>query len=235
MTQSSPRLSASSKNQVTFESVSEHPKVLALVDGANEVMAAMGYTEHGRRHVGEVQRMTGEILTALSFSPREIELARIAAFLHDIGNCISRTYHPLTGANLAFTLLNEMGMDPTEIAPIIGAIGNHEEISGTPISGISAALIIADKSDVNFRRVQNPFVESYDIHDRVNSAVKSNHLRVDASQGSITLELDVDTTQATMMEYFEIFLSRMVMCRLSAARLGVRFGLVVNGIHLEGN
>ncbi len=235
MSQASPRLTASTKSQVTFESVSEHPKVLALVDGANEVMAAMGYTEHGRRHVGEVQRMTGEILTALSFSPREIELARIAAFLHDIGNCISRTYHPLTGANLAFTLLNEMEMDPTEIAPIIGAIGNHEEISGTPISGISAALIIADKSDVNFRRVQNPFVESYDIHDRVNSAVKSNHLRVDASQGSITLELDVDTTQATMMEYFEIFLSRMVMCRLSAARLGVRFGLVVNGIHLEGN
>jgi hypothetical protein len=235
MSQSSPHLTTSVKKTVTFESVSEHPKVLALVDGANEVMAAMGYTEHGRRHVGEVQRMTGEILTALSFTPREVELARIAAFLHDIGNCISRTYHPLTGANLAFTLLNEMGMDPTEIAPIIGAIGNHEEISGTPISGMSAALIIADKSDVNFRRVQNPFVESYDIHDRVNSAVKSNVLRVDASQGTIVLELDVDTTQATMMEYFEIFLSRMVMCRLSAARLGVRFGLVVNGIHLEGN
>jgi hypothetical protein len=235
MSQSSPHLTASVKKTVTFESVSEHPKVLALVDGANEVMAAMGYTEHGRRHVGEVQRMTGEILTALSFTPREVELARIAAFLHDIGNCISRTYHPLTGANLAFTLLNEMGMDPTEIAPIIGAIGNHEEISGTPISGMSAALIIADKSDVNFRRVQNPFVESYDIHDRVNSAVKSNVLRVDASLGTIVLELDVDTTQATMMEYFEIFLSRMVMCRLSAARLGVRFGLVVNGIHLEGN
>ena len=235
MSQPSPRLTASAKPYVTFECVSEHPKVLALVDGANEVMAAMGYTEHGRRHVGEVQRMTGEILTALSFTPREIELARIAAFLHDIGNCISRTYHPLTGANLAFTLLNEMGMDPTEIAPIIGAIGNHEEISGTPISGISAALIIADKSDVNFRRVQNPFIESYDIHDRVNSAVKSNALRADASQGTITLELDVDTSQATMMEYFEIFLSRMVMCRLSAARLGVRFGLVVNGIHLEGN
>jgi hypothetical protein len=228
------RLSSASK-PLTFEFISQHPKVLALIDGANEVMAAMGYTEHGRRHVGEVQRMTGEILTGLKFSDREIELARIAAYLHDIGNVISRTYHPLTGANLAFTLLNEMGMDPQEIAPILGAIGNHEEISGTPVSAISAALIIADKSDVNFRRVQNPFVESYDIHDRVNSAVKRNELRVDSTHGSITLELEVDTGQATMMEYFEIFLNRMVMCRLSASRLGVRFGLVVNGTHLEGS
>jgi len=231
----SPKLSTMARPLVTFDFVAQHPKVLALIDGANEVMAAMGYTEHGRRHVGEVQRMTGEILTELKFTEREIELARIAAYLHDIGNVISRTYHPLSGANLAFTLLNEVGMDPQEIAPILGAIGNHEEISGTPVSAMSAALIIADKSDVNFRRVQNPFVESYDIHDRVNSAVKSNALKVDSLHGTITLSLEVDTAQATMMEYFEIFLSRMVMCRLSASRLGVRFGLVVNGTHLEGN
>ena len=227
-------LSRKGHPETTFRAVSENAKVLALIDGANEVMASMGYTEHGRRHVGEVQRMTGEILTELGFSPREVELGRIAAFMHDMGNVISRTYHPLTGANLAFTLLNEMGMDPGEIAPVLGAIGNHEEMSGQPISAISAALIIADKSDVNYQRVQNPIVESYDIHDRVNSAVTKNTLLVDAHDRRITLNLEIDTNQATVMEYFEIFLNRMVMCRHSAVRLGVKFCLIVNGTLLEG-
>jgi len=222
----SPRL-------VTLKDVRSSPKVRKLIDGANEVMRAMGYTEHGHRHVGVVSSITRYIMENLGAAPREVELAQIAGYLHDIGNVINRVDHPISGANIAFTLLNEMGMDPAEIAPILGAIGNHEELVGMPISNMSAALIIADKSDVHYSRVQNPIIETFDIHDRVNYAVQKSRVEMKAEEHSIELTLEVDTKQATVMEYFEIFLSRMVMCRRSADVIGYKFALNVNGTYLE--
>ena len=219
--------------RVTFKEVRSNPKVVKLIDGANAVMKAMGYTEHGHRHVGIVAGITGNILKALDAPAREIEKGQIAAYLHDIGNVINRINHPFHGGCLAYSLLDEMGMDAAEIAPIIGAIGNHEELSGAPISNLSAALIIADKSDVHFSRVQNPIIESFDIHDRVNYAVQKSRVEIDPVKREIELILEIDTKQASVMEYFEIFLSRMVMCRKSAEVLGYRFTLSVNGTYME--
>lgn len=226
-------LSVTSPRIVTLKEVKNNPKVRKLIDGANEVMKAMGYTEHGHRHVGVVSGITGYILEHLKVPEREVELGQIAAYLHDIGNVISRLHHPMHGGAIAFTLLNEMGMDVAEIAPILGAIGNHEELTGGPVSTISAALIIADKSDVHFTRVQNPILESFDIHDRVNYAVQKSRVEMKPEERQIELMLEIDTKQATVMEYFEIFLSRMVMCRKSAEVLGYRFSLTVNGTSLE--
>jgi metal-dependent HD superfamily phosphatase/phosphodiesterase len=218
---------------ITLKDVKANPKVKRLIEGANEVMKAMGYTEHGHRHVGVVSSITRYILEQLNVPPREIELGQIAAYLHDIGNVINRVNHPMTGANMAFTILNEMGMPPDEMAPVLGAIGNHEELAGLPVSTISAALIIADKSDVHFSRVQNPLLETYDIHDRVNYAVQKSRIEMPPDAKNIQLVLDIDVSYASVMEYFEIFLSRMVMCRKAADTLGYHFTLNVNGTELE--
>lgn len=226
-------LSVTETKLVSLKDVKSNPKVRKLIDGANEVMKAMGYTEHGHRHVGVVSSITRYILEKVGVGARENELGQIAAYLHDIGNVINRIDHPISGANIAFTILNEMGMDSLEIAPILGAIGNHEELVGIPISTMSAALIIADKSDVHFSRVQNPIVESYDIHDRVNSAVQKSRVEMAEDKQTIELTLEIDTKQATVMEYFEIFLSRMVMCRKAADTIGYKFTLSVNGTYLE--
>jgi|SRR5579862_351823 len=226
-------LAISSPKQITLKDVRSDAKVRKLIDGANEVMKAMGYTEHGHRHVGVVSSITRYILENVGVPARENELGQIAAYLHDIGNVINRIDHPISGANIAYSILNEMGMDAVEIAPILGAIGNHEELVGTPISTICAALIIADKSDVHFSRVQNPILESFDIHDRVNYAVQKSRVEMAAEKQTIELTLEIDTKQATVMEYFEIFLSRMVMCRKSAELLGYRFTLSVNGTYME--
>ena len=227
------QVSISGPKLVSIKDVKTNPKVKMLIDGANEVMKAMGYTEHGHRHVGVVSSITRYILENLGTSPRDIELGQIAGYLHDIGNVINRVGHPLHGAAISFTLLNEMGMDAGEIAPILGAIGNHEESAGMPISTMSAALIIADKSDVHFSRVQNPVVETYDIHDRVNAAVQKSRVEMDNDARTIQLSLEIDTTIASVMEYFEIFLSRMIMCRRSAELFGYDFKLNVNGTLLE--
>src|SRR5579862_1076467 len=222
---------------VTLKEVRANHKVRKLIDGANEVMKSMGYTEHGHRHVGVVSSITRYILEHMKVPPREVELGQIAGYLYDIGNVISRLGHPMHGGVIAFNLLNEMGMDAAEIAPILGAIGNHEEMAGTPISPMSAALIIADKSDVHFSRVQNPILETFDIHDRVNYAVQKSRVEVrppGVEHGqTIELTLEIDTQHATVMEYFEIFLNRMVMCRKSADLLGYKFTLNVNGTYLE--
>ncbi len=218
---------------VTLKDVKANPKVKKLIDGANDVMRAMGYTEHGHRHVGVVSSITRYILGHLGVSARENELGQIAGYLHDIGNVVNRINHPMIGGAMAFTILNEMGMPPAEVAPILGAIGNHEELHGGPISTMSAALIIADKSDVHFSRVQNPILEAFDIHDRVNYAVQKSRIEMHPDRQTIELQLEIDTKQATVMEYFEIFLSRMVMCRRSANTLGYRFTLNINGTYLE--
>jgi metal-dependent HD superfamily phosphatase/phosphodiesterase len=226
-------LAISAPKLITLKEIRNNAKVRKLIDGANEVMKAMGYTEHGHRHVGVVSSITRYILDNVGVPERENELGQIAAYLHDIGNVINRIDHPISGANIAFTILNEMGMDPMEMAPILGSIGNHEELVGIPISTMSAALIIADKSDVHFSRVQNPILESFDIHDRVNYAVQRSRVEMEADKQTIELTLEIDTKQATVMEYFEIFLSRMVMCRKAAEVLGYKFTLSVNGTYLE--
>lgn len=218
---------------VTYERVRAHPKVWSLLQGANSVLSEMGYTEHGHRHAGIVGDRAGQILEHIARDARKAELARIAGYLHDIGNVVNRINHPMIGATLAFSILDEMGMEPDEIAAVLGAIGNHEEMAGEPISDISAAVIIADKSDVHSTRVQNPIKETFDIHDRVNYAVQHNVLAVDEREKTISLELEIDTSYASVMEFFEIFVSRMVMCRVSALRLGYHFRLLANGTVLE--
>lgn len=218
---------------IVLKDVKANAKAMALIDGANEVMLAMGYTEHGHRHVGIVSSITRYIMEKLGMPQREIELGMIAGYLHDIGNVINRIDHPISGANIAFHLLDEMGMPASEIAPILGAIGNHEELAGTPVSYMSAALILADKSDVHFSRVQNPVLETFDIHDRVNYAVQKSRVEMDPDKKEIDLTLEIDTSFATVMEYFEIFLSRMVMCRRAANMLGYEFRLTVNGTALQ--
>src|SRR5688572_20608302 len=217
---------------VTLKEVKANPKVRKLIDGANDVMRAMGYTEHGHRHVGVVSSITRYIMDNLGAAPRETELAQIAGYLHDIGNVINRIDHPISGANIAYCILDEMGMDPQEIAPILGAIGNHEELAGTPVSTMSAALILADKSDVHYSRVQNPILETFDIHDRVNYAVQKSRVEMSGEGHRIELVLEIDTSYATVMEYFEIFLTRMVMCRRAADTVGYQFYLQVNGTQL---
>jgi len=219
--------------EITFKEVRNHYKVRTLIDGANEVMKAMGYTEHGHRHVGVVSGITRSILEHAGHPARYVELGQIAAYLHDIGNVINRVNHPMIGATIAYQILDEMGMDCAEIAPILGAIGNHEELAGVPVSPMSAALILGDKSDVHFSRVQNPIMETFDIHDRVNYAVQKSRVELPEGQQRVELTLEIDTTYATVMEYFEIFLSRMIMCRRAADTIGYRFVLTVNGVNLE--
>jgi len=195
-------------------------------------MDALGYTEHGYRHAGIVAQTARDIIANLGHNGRMSELAAISGYMHDIGNAVNRMGHPDTSALMAFTLLNEMGMPAEEVALVIAAIGNHEEDLGSPVSAISAALIIADKSDVHHSRVQNQNPLTFDIHDRVNYSVQKSNLRVDMESKSINLELTTDEQSASVMEYFEIFLSRMLMCRRAADFFGYRFKLIINGVEM---
>ncbi len=217
---------------VVLRDVRNNPKVRAYIEKANEQMREIGFSEHGLRHAALVAAIARNICLGLDYDPRIAELAAIAGYLHDIGNCVHRIYHPQIGATMGFQLLDQMGMDAAEIATIIGAIGNHEEPEGVPINAITAAVIIADKSDVHFTRVQNPDPDTYDIHDRVNHAVQKSRLVVDKVAMNLTLDLVIDTKEATLMEYFEIFVIRMIMCRKAAVKLGCRFCLIVNGVEL---
>ncbi len=227
-----PAATTAERRLITLRDVRNSEKVRAYIEKANEQMAAIGYSEHGLRHAALVAAIARNICLELGFEPRMAELAAIAGYLHDIGNCVHRIYHPQIGATMAFQILDQMGMAANEIATIIGAIGNHEEPEGEPINPITAAVIIADKSDVHFTRVQNPDPATYDIHDRVNHAVQKSRLDIDKEQKTLTLNLIIDTTEATVMEYFEIFVIRMIMCRKAAEKLGCRFGMFINGVAL---
>lgn len=217
---------------ITLRDIRNNERIRAYIDAANRQMAAIGYSEHGLRHAGLVASIARNILLGLGAEARTAELAAIAGFLHDIGNCIHRVYHPQIGATMVFQILEKMNMPAAEIALVVGAIGNHEEPEGVPINAVTAAVIIADKSDVHYTRVQNPDPSTYDIHDRVNNAVQKSHILIDAVQKIISLELVVDTEKATVMEYFEIFAERMVMCRKAAGVLGCRFRLVINDVQM---
>ena len=199
---------------------------------ADEALAEIGYTEHGERHVGLVANIARNILKRLGYSEREAELAAIAGYLHDIGNGVNREQHAQTGAVMAMTLLEKMGMGDIEIIKVIGAIGNHHENDGESVNAVAAALILADKSDVHRTRVRNPDMIKFDIHDRVNYAVEKSFLNVNEADKQITLELTVDTAISQVMEYFEIFMTRMLASRKAAKFLGTTFGLTVNGNRL---
>ncbi len=222
-----------SDNIVTIKDVKNNPKVIKLIEGANELLRAMGYTEHGLRHIKVVTSITKYVLENLGVGAREIELGQIAGYLHDIGNSVNRVHHPSTGGAIAYHILTEMGMPIEEIIPIIGAIGNHEQTVGEPVSTISAALILADKSDVHFSRVQNPVMETFDVHDRVNYAAQKSRLIMDNDAKTAELQIEIDSAYASVMEYFEIFMSRMIMCRKSANFIGYKFSLYINGTYLE--
>jgi len=217
---------------LTFKDVVKDPEVVVLVAEADRQLAVLGYTEHGPRHARLVAKNARAILVALEADERAAELAAIAGYLHDIGNVVSRDKHERTSALLARDILVRRGMDYRETAQIMAAIGNHDENGGNPVSDVSAALILADKADVHKSRVRNPEFIKFDIHDRVNYAVKRSMLNVCREDRSMTFNLTVDTSVAPVMEYFEIFLSRMIISRRAADFLKCRFELVINGTRL---
>jgi metal-dependent HD superfamily phosphatase/phosphodiesterase len=217
---------------VTLEDVKKNEQVKALIAKADEVLGVIGYTEHGERHAGLCANIAHNVLTRLKHSERSVQLAAISAYLHDIGNVINRDYHAQIGAVLARDILLEMQMPLEDVMEVIAAIGNHDEKDGYPISDICAAVILADKSDVHSSRVRNLEMIKQDIHDRVNYAAKSSFLRVEEDKGIITLEIKIDTSISQLMEYFEIFLSRMIVCRRAAEFLKQKFQLEINGQRL---
>jgi metal-dependent HD superfamily phosphatase/phosphodiesterase len=212
--------------------VKADPEVQALIRNANRNLGAIGYTEHGFRHVGLVANIARNVLKRAGFDPRQQELAAIAAYLHDIGNVVSRSGHAQSSAVLAHSILSRLGASPEDVAIVMGAIGSHEdsEHAGEPVHAVSAALILADKADVHRSRVRNPDPTSFDQHDRVNYAATSSKLRVDPEAKTITLELEIDTAIAPVMHYFEIFLPRMLMSRRAAEALGYAFHITINDV-----
>ena len=218
--------------QVTFETIRDHARVKIFVRSADQALAEIGYTEHGERHVGLVAHIAYNVLKRLGHPEREAELAAIAGYLHDIGNAVNRYHHAQVGAVMSMQLLAGAGMPDLEIVRVMGAIGNHHENDGDPMSPVAAAVMLADKSDVHRTRVRNPDMIRFDIHDRVNYAVEKSFLNVDEGLRQITLELTVDTGISQVMEYFEIFMTRMLASRKAAKFLGTTFGLTVNGNRL---
>src|SRR5690349_18430262 len=213
---------------IPFEAVRDNPRVRSYIRMADAALEQIGYTEHGERHVGLVSRIAFNVLKRLGHPERTCELAAIAGYLHDIGNAVNRDHHAQTGAVMAMQILNDFGMPDDEILAVIGAIGNHHENDGDPISAVAAAVILGDKSDVHRTRVRNPDMIKFDIHDRVNWAVEKSFLNVDGDQKHITLELTIDPKISHVMEYFEIFMTRMLASRKAAKHLGATFGLQVN-------
>jgi uncharacterized protein len=217
---------------VNLPQVKSHPAVKTFIRLADDYLGELGYTEHGFRHAKIVARDARKLLKNLGYEKREPERAAIAGYLHDMGNFISRAGHPQSGAVISYQILSELGMPYKEIGIVLGAVGNHEEGIGQPVSPEGAALILADKADVHRSRVRNKDPETFDIHDRVNYAAESSVLSVDIEKRTLTLELLIDTTLCKIMEYFEIFLERMAMCRRAAEFLDCQFRLVINGTEL---
>jgi hypothetical protein len=217
---------------VTIGDIKNSEEVKTFLSIAETQMRVLGYTEHSFRHVTLVSEAAGRILEQLGYPEREVELARIAGFLHDIGNAVNRSDHAHTGAMMAYNMLIRMGMDYREAAEIMMAIGNHDEHTGTSVSNISAALILADKSDVHRSRVRNTDISTFDIHDRVNYAVEKSTIAIDKNKRIAELVLRIDTSICPVMDYFEIFLVRMTMNRRAAAFLGLQFQLLINDSRL---
>ena len=213
---------------ITWQDVVNDTAVKTYIQKADESLIALGYTEHSFTHVGRVAQVAGEILTSLGYSEREVELAKIAGYLHDIGNVVNRTDHAQSGALMAFRILDRMGMEAEEISTVITAIGNHDESTAFPVNAVAAALILADKTDVRSSRVRNRDFSTFDIHDRVNYSVKEAKVTIE-KDNYIELNLEIDTSVCAVMDYFEIFIGRMILCKKSAEKLSLRFRLVING------
>ncbi len=213
---------------MTYEQIRKDPAIRTYISQADASLKALGYTEHSFAHVTTVAERCEYILKTMGCPDRLIELSKISAFLHDIGNLVNRVDHSQSGAVMAFRILDKMGFEAEETAMITTAIGNHDEGTGVPVSPLAAALIIADKSDVRRSRVRNTDPSTFDAHDRVNYSVTETSLRIDEKRAEIILELSVNTDMVSIMDYFEIFLERMIMCRKAAQKLGLRFRLIIN-------
>ena len=217
---------------ITPEEIYSSPEATAYVDAGNGCLGALGFTEHGRAHAKLCAASASRILRSLGHDARTCELAEIAGYLHDIGNIVNRVDHAHSGAIMAFTFLNRLNMPPEEIAVVCSAIGYHDEKTAFPVNAVSAALILSDKSDVRRSRVRKDAIIATDIHDRVNFAVESSVLRIDAENKTCALDVVIDTDICPVMEYFEIFLDRMVLCRKAADFLGLTFELIINETRL---
>jgi len=217
---------------ITYNDIKNNEKINTYIKKSDEALGALGYTDHGLFHVTKVANEARGVLLTMGHSDRDAELAWIAGYLHDIGNVVNRTAHAQSGAIIAFRLLEDMGAAPEDIATIITAIGNHDENTSRPVSPICAAVVLADKCDVRYSRVRNEDPTTFDIHDRVNYAVKQSAMTISPDKTVISLDMTIDTTQSAVMDYFEIFLSRMILCRKAANSLKLRFALTVNGQQL---
>ena len=213
---------------VTYEMLRGNAAVNTYITRADESLSALGFTEHSFPHVCGVADMAENILRTLGYSEHEIELAKIAAYLHDIGNLVNRADHSQSGAVMAFRILDRMDMEPADLATVVTAIGNHDEGVGVPVNAVAAALILADKSDVRRNRVRNQDIATFDIHDRVNYSVEQARLLILPAEKTARLQLTIDTKFSSVMDFFEIFMKRMMLCRRAAERLGLTFQLMIN-------
>ena len=213
---------------LTYEEVKNSEAIKTYIVRADESLKALGFTEHSFSHVLHVAETAGYILQTLGYEDRTVELAKIAGYLHDIGNLVNRKEHSQSGAIMAWSILNDMKCDPEELATIVTAIGNHDEGTGVPVNAVAAALILADKADVRWTRVRNADFAKFDIHDRVNYSVKKSALKINEEKTLVKLKLTVDTKFGSVMDYFEIFMGRMILCRKAAEKLGLQFKLIIN-------
>ncbi len=213
---------------MTYDEIKHNEEINTYIRQADISLQALGYTEHSFAHVTTVAEKAGYILKTLGYDDRLVELAKISGYLHDIGNLVNREEHSQSGAILAFRILDQLNFPPEEIGQIVSAIGNHDEGTGVPVSPLAAALILADKSDVRRNRVRNQDETTFDIHDRVNYSVTRAELKINEAHTLIKLKLSVDTRYGSVMDYFEIFLQRMILCRKAAEKLGLQFRLMIN-------
>ena len=217
---------------LTYEQIKKNEDIRTYIIHADKSLETLGYTEHSFAHVEKVSQTAKYILESLGFDSHKIELAQIAAFLHDIGNLVNREEHSQSGAVMAFRILDKLNMSSEDIATVVTAIGNHDEGTGIAVNAVAAALIIADKTDVRRSRVRNNDISTFDAHDRVNYSVRKSTITINEEKNFLILNLDIDTNFGAVMDYFEIFMGRMIMCRRAAESLGLRFRLIINGQQL---
>lgn len=217
---------------VTFEQVQADAEIRCYIDHADKALEALGYTEHSFGHVTKVAQTAAMILSSLGYSERDCELARIAGYMHDIGNVVNRVNHAQSGALMAYRLLDRLGFQPEEIALVVSAIGGHDESAASVVNPIAAALILADKTDVRRTRVRNHAIATFDIHDRVNHSVEQSKLYFNSDKSAVILQLTIDISLCPVMDYFEIFLQRMLLSRKAAEFFQIRFELIINGQRL---
>ena len=213
---------------LTYQEITKNEAIKTYIIRADESLGALGFTEHSFAHVVHVAETAGYILEKLGYDERTVELAKIASYLHDIGNLVNRKEHAQSGAVMAWSILNDMKCDPAEMATIVTAIGNHDEGTGVPVNTVAAAMILADKADVRRSRVRCRDISKFDIHDRVNYSVKESWLDINEEKTTVTLRLTIDTEFGSVMDYFEIFMERMILCRKAAEKLGLQFKLNIN-------